>query len=76
MFALGKTREVYGIRNLTLNKQEQTIRVEYDATRLTSATVAKLMLASGLTLIEEVSLLPPQPVVEAVVTAVTPAHAK
>ncbi len=76
MFALGKTREVYGIRNLTLNQQEKTIRVEYDATRLSSATVAKLMLASGLTLTEEVSLIPPQPVVETAPAAVAPGPVK
>jgi len=76
MFALGKTREVYGIRNLTLNRQEQTIRVEYDATRLTSATVASLLRGSGLMLTEEVSLIPPQPVAEAAVAPVAPTPAK
>jgi len=76
MFALGKTREVYGIRNLTLNQQEKTIRVEYDATRLTSATVANLLRGSGLMLVEEVSLIPPQPVAEPANAAATPAPAK
>ena len=76
MFALGKTREVYGIRNLTLNQQEKTIRVEYDATRLTSATVANLLRGSGLMLVEEVSLIPPQPVAEAADAAAAPAPAK
>jgi hypothetical protein len=76
MLALGKTREVYGIRNLTLNKQEKTIRVEYDATRLTSATVAQLIRGAGLTITEEVSLIPPQPPPEAVVAAAVPAPIK
>lgn len=76
MFALGKTREVYGIRNLTLNKQEKTIRVEYDATRLTSATVAQLLRGSGLTVTEEVSLIPPQPPAVLVDTTTVPAPVK
>jgi hypothetical protein len=76
MFALGKTREVYGIRNLTLNKQEKTIRVEYDATRLTPATVAQLMRGAGLTITEEVSLIPPQLPAETVLAAPAPTPVK
>jgi hypothetical protein len=60
-FALGKTREVYGIRRLTFDRAAQTLRVEYDATRLEAAAVAKLVRDAGLQVIEEVPLsaLPP-----------------
>lgn len=39
MFALGKLREVYGIRRIQLDQQWNTIRIEYDATRLNKAVV-------------------------------------
>jgi hypothetical protein len=35
MFALGNLKEVYGIRRIEINQPGKTIRVEYDATRLT-----------------------------------------
>ena len=59
--ALGRTRDVYGIRKLVLDAQARTILVEYDATRLNTPTVAKLLMAAGLDLAEEVSLVPPPP---------------
>jgi hypothetical protein len=62
MMALGKAREVYGIRRLALNRQEKTIRVEYDATRLTRPEVSKILRRAGMTITDEVSLIPVQPV--------------
>ena len=59
--ALGRVREVYGIRNLTFNQAEKTVRIEYDATRLTEPIVHQLLRRSGLDVIERVSLIPPQP---------------
>jgi hypothetical protein len=59
--ALGRVREVYGIRNLTLNQAEQTVRVEYDATRLSEAVVHQLLRRTGLDIVERISLIPPQP---------------
>jgi hypothetical protein len=67
MMALGQVRKVYGIRQVEVNEAEKTIRVEYDATRLTEPIVHQLLRRSGLDVIERVSLIPPQP--EAVASA-------
>jgi hypothetical protein len=64
MFALGKTREVYGIRHLKIDPASKTILVEYDATRLTKPIVAELLRRAGLDIVEELPLIPPQPVAE------------
>lgn len=59
--ALASTRDVYGIRSLNFDRAAQTLRVEYDATRLNAATVASLIRQTGLEIGEELSLIPPQP---------------
>jgi len=59
--ALTRIREIYGIRGLVLNEADRTVRLEYDATRLTEAIVHQLLRRSGLDIVEQVSLLPPQP---------------
>jgi hypothetical protein len=51
--ALGRARDVYGIRQLSFDREARTVRVEFDATRLNAAAVAKLLRAAGLDLIEE-----------------------
>jgi len=61
MMALAKVREVYGIRRVEFNEAAKTLRIEYDATRLTEPIVHQLLRRSGLDVIERVSLLPPQP---------------
>ena len=61
MFALGKTREVYGIRNLTLNQAGEDHPSRIRRHPVDPATVAHLMRGAGLTIAEEVSLIPPQP---------------
>jgi hypothetical protein len=61
MMALGQVRKVYGIRHVEVNEVEKSIRVEYDATRLTEPIVHQLLRRSGLDVIERVSLIPPQP---------------
>ena len=61
VFALANAREVYGIRRLDFNRQASTLLVEYDATRLTPATVTALVRRSGLQLIEELPPPPPIP---------------
>lgn len=61
MMALGRVREVYGIRSLVVNEAEKTVRVEYDATRLTEPSVHGLLRRTGLEIAERVSLIPPQP---------------
>ena len=61
MMALGRVREVYGIRRLEFSETAKTVRVEYDATRLTEPIVHQLLRRSGLDVVERVSLIPPQP---------------
>lgn len=65
MFALGNMGEVYGIRSIQLKEAWQTIRIEYDATRLNKAIVAQLLRRAGINITEELPLIPPQPAVEA-----------
>ncbi len=60
--ALGRLSEVYGIRALRLDEAERRIRVEFDASHMSRTTVRQLLLRSGLDIVEELSLLPPQPV--------------
>ncbi|QMV19874.1 hypothetical protein GOB94_15175 [Granulicella sp. 5B5] len=61
MMAMGRVREVYGVRRVTCDETAKTVRVEYDATRLTEAIVHQLLRRTGLDVVERVSLLPPQP---------------
>ncbi len=61
MFALSTLSEVYGIRSLRVDEAAKTIRIEFDATRLTRVVVAQLLRRAGIDIVEEVSLLPPQP---------------
>jgi hypothetical protein len=60
--ALARTRDVYGIRHLAFDRQAHTLRVEFDATRLNTATVTRLVTAAGLEIAEELPLItPPAP---------------
>jgi hypothetical protein len=74
MSALGKMREVYGVRGLKLNPEQKTVWVEYDGTRLTSIVVGELLRRAGLNVLEELPLVPPQPPAEAAAPA--PAQSK
>lgn len=59
--ALAKVREVYGIRGLIIDEQAHTVRVEYDATRLSEPNVHQFLRRTGLEVVERVSLTPPHP---------------
>lgn len=48
MRALDRVWEVYGVRRIQLNEAEQTIRVEYDATRMDADVVAGLLRRAGI----------------------------
>jgi hypothetical protein len=61
MFALSGLSEVYGIRSLRVDEAAKTIRIEFDATRLTRIVVAQLLRRAGIDIVEELSLLPQQP---------------
>ncbi len=57
--AIARLREVYGIRRVALNEAAKTIRVEYDASRLTEPGINQMLRRAGLDLVEEVSLVNP-----------------
>lgn len=57
MRAIDKVWEVYGIRRIQFDEREQTIRIEYDATRLNEDTVAALLRRSGIDLKEKIALV-------------------
>lgn len=66
MVALGKVRGVYGIRKVSLNEQQKTMRVEFDFTRLNRAAVAELLRSAGIDIVAEIPLTAPAvPKVEA-----------
>jgi copper chaperone CopZ len=54
--AIDAVREVYGIRRITFNPKERTVRVEFDASRLTDDVVAGLLRRAGLDLREKLAL--------------------
>jgi len=54
--ALSDAREVYGIRKVTLDEKNHTVRVEYDATRLNNDSVANLLRNAGLDIEEKIVL--------------------
>jgi hypothetical protein len=61
--AIARVREVYGVRKITFDEAEKTIRVEYDATRLTDANIHQLLRRAGLDIVESLQMftLPPPP---------------
>jgi hypothetical protein len=61
MFAIGSLKEIYGIRRVEIDEKERTVRVEYDATRLNRSSIAQFLRQGGISVLNEVSLLPPQP---------------
>jgi hypothetical protein len=73
IFALANIKEVYGIRQLTFDREARTLRVEYDATRLNGPAVTKLVREAGVDIVEVVSLIPPQPAPEPAAPPAQPA---
>jgi hypothetical protein len=59
--ALARARDVYGIRRLAFDHDAHTLLVEFDATRLNTATVTKLIALAGLRIAEELPLIAPPP---------------
>jgi hypothetical protein len=64
--AMAKVREVYGVRRLEVNEAEKTVRVEYDASRLTEPVIHQLLRRAGLDIVEKMPMFitppPPEPV--------------
>lgn len=61
ILALAKVRDVYGIRGLRVDEAAKTVRVEYDASRLSAPIVHQLLRRAGLDIVETVSLIPVPP---------------
>ncbi|MBB5330092.1 hypothetical protein [Tunturiibacter gelidoferens] len=66
--AMAKMREVYGVRHLALDEAKKTVRVEFDATRLTEPVIYELLRRAGLDVVETMPMFaapppPPEPVV-------------
>ena len=53
LLALSKVRDVYGVRLVEVREAEKTVRVEYDASRLTEAAIHKLLRRAGIDIVEE-----------------------
>lgn len=62
--ALASVRDVYGIRHLRVDQATRTLRVEFDATRLTPAAVTRIVRLTGLNVAEELPLIAPPPAPE------------
>jgi hypothetical protein len=58
VLALSKARDVYGVRRMEFNEGAKTVRVEYDASRLTEAVISQLLRRAGLDIVETVSMIP------------------
>jgi copper chaperone CopZ len=54
--AIARLREVYGIRSVKFNGKEQTVRVDFDASRMKEDTVAGLLRRAGVDLKEKLTL--------------------
>ncbi|MGA9389899.1 MAG: hypothetical protein WBV69_05580 [Candidatus Sulfotelmatobacter sp.] len=54
--AIDGMREVYGIRGVRFNEKDRTVRVGYDASRLKTDAVAKLLREAGVDIREQLAL--------------------
>lgn len=57
MRALDDVREVYGIRRISFQEKDRTMRVEYDATRLNESNVASLLRRAGVDVVGKIALV-------------------
>ena len=62
MRSVSRVREVYGIRHMKFDDAARTVRVEYDAPRLSEAVVHQLLRRSGLEIVERLELAVAAPV--------------
>jgi hypothetical protein len=54
--AIDALREVYGVRRVSFNEKELTVRVEFDASRMKEDTIAGLLRLAGIDLTEKLAL--------------------
>ena len=55
--AIDGMREVYGVRKVDFNEAERTVRVEFDASRLKTEAVARLLRQAGVDVREPLTLV-------------------
>jgi hypothetical protein len=53
MRAIDNLRDVYGIRRISFNAKESTLRVEYDASRFKEPVLASLLRRAGIDIQEK-----------------------
>ena len=58
VLALSKVRDVYGVRRMAFDEAAHTVRVEYDASRLTGPVIHQLLRRAGLDIVETMSMIP------------------
>ena|ERR1700730_3834823 len=56
MQAVDGMREVYGIRRISFNEKQQTVKVEYDASRFKEPVVANLLRRAGVDILGRLPL--------------------
>ena len=56
MRAIDNMREAYGIRRVSFNEKQNTVRVEYDASRFKEPIVANLLRRAGVDILERMAL--------------------
>jgi hypothetical protein len=54
--AIDGMREVYGVRQVSFNEKDRTVRVEFDASRLKTEAVARLLRQAGIDVGEPLAL--------------------
>lgn len=57
MTALGCVGEVYGVRKISFDETKQTVKVEYDISRLAEDDIAALLRGAGLDLSAPIRLV-------------------
>ena len=61
MRAIAGMREVYGVRKVTFQESAHTVRVEFDASRLSEDSVARLLRLAGLDIEARLALAQSRP---------------
>jgi hypothetical protein len=56
MRAIDNVRDVYGIRRITFDEKQRSVRVEFDASRMKAPTVAALLRRAGIDVREKLVL--------------------
>jgi copper chaperone CopZ len=54
--AIDGMREVYGVRSVSFNEKDKTVRVEFDASRLKPEAVARMLREAGIDVQEPLAL--------------------